>query len=174
MKNVYKFLLVLVAVISFVTFNGCDLEELPINIPMTKEFPVNGTLPVSRTETINFADFPEYQDYEDDISSISYVDAALRTVSINRTDITADITIQVSGGGVVLFNKVISGVNPADYLTQSYPIDLTTDQITAINAYLAISSNRTFTGTVTVSGATGSVTAVIAVDFLLEAMTKTN
>ncbi|MGE5437979.1 MAG: hypothetical protein ACM3O3_12175 [Syntrophothermus sp.] len=171
MKYIYKFLLVFVGVISLISLSGCD-GELPLNIPFTKEFVLNGNIPVTKTETVNFNDYPEYQDNENKIRDLNYVAAAFRVLQLDNTNLTANVTVVIKGGGLTLFQRTLNNVRPADYMTNPYDFDLNQSEIDMVNTYLSLTTNRTFEGTVTISGPSGTVNARVAVDMVLEAVTE--
>jgi hypothetical protein len=168
-----------ISVLALFTFSACDkFESFPINIPISVEVFASGSSSTI-TETKSFcldADSPIYQDYQDKIQSLTFLQAAYRTLAVSSANLQGNIRVKLeTQAGLPLFDVVISNVKPSDYINNPLVLNLTQAQIQAINAYISILSNKCFRATVSVeniSGATAPYSLTGVVDVVMEADTK--
>jgi hypothetical protein len=184
-KNFRTAVLVSAALFFSIT-NGCDaFESFPINIPFTIEFTAEGSSSPIIDAGGGCLDTGSdtYQDYKNKINSLTFVEAAYRTISVkannqNTTSLNCDITVTISiPGGAQLFSYTLSDVNPSSYISTPFVLQLTEDQLTAIRNYLALfeTTNMCFDASYTLSNITGGTPPYEvkgAVDFVLEAETE--
>lgn len=184
MKKYIKPALLIFTVLIFSFNNGCDaFESFPINMPFTIEFEASGTTSPITDNGVGCLETNSetYQEYRDKINSLTFVEAAYRTISLNpgNQNITADINVNVRvPGGATLFNYTIQNVRPADYIPTALVLQLTEPELNAIRSYLELfesTPSMCFEATYTLSNITGGTapyTVKGAVDFVLEAETE--
>ncbi|GEM_PF-4381181 len=132
------FLLLAVLIFS----SACDvldtIKTFPVNIPMSVTFSTSGSnssMVQSSTFCVNQNE--TYLQYKDDISELTYVEAAIRTISYSPSDVRGDIVLKVYDPlGNVLFKEVLEDVSPGDYMNTPYVITLNTDEFNTLNSYL--------------------------------------
>ena len=174
MKITYKYLfLVLITITAFLS-QSCDiLENFFLNLPLKQGITSTGTGPtVNGSETVYLSDYDAYADNIDEIESIKYLAALYRTLpkgenpnpppdSLDLTPGLSGSNIQVTvtdGDGNVVFLRSLPTARAEDYLEDPYEIELTGDEITLMNQYLADYKDPvkrellSFTGTVTMDG----------------------
>ncbi|QQS35656.1 MAG: hypothetical protein IPM56_15640 [Ignavibacteriales bacterium] len=184
MKKYIKSAVLVFTVLIFSLTNGCDaFDSFPLNMPFTITFTASGN---SSTITDNGSgcldtNSETYQEYRDKINSLTFVEAAYRTVSVNtgNQNITADISVIVSiPGGATLFNYTIPNVRPADFISTPLVLQLDQVELDAIRSYLELFQqvpSMCFDATYTLSNISGGAapyTVEGAVDFVLEAETE--
>lgn len=172
------------AVLFFSLSNGCDaFESFPINIPFTITFTATGNnSPITGGPQTGCMDSQSetYQDYKDKIQSLTFVEAAYRTISVSagNQNMTGNINVTIRiPGGSTLFSYTMNNVKPADYISTPFVLQLNESELTAIRNYLQLFESTTmcFEATYTLSNITGGTapyTVVGAVDFVLEAETE--
>lgn len=181
-KNLKSAVLVC-AVLFFSLTNGCDsFESFPINIPFTVTFTASGNTATISGQGAGCMDTNSetYKDYKDKIKTLTFVEAAYRTLSINANNqnIAGDINVTVRiPGGSTLFSYTINNVKPGDYLSTALVLQLTEPELNAIRSYLQLFETTTmcFEATYTLSNLTGGTApyqVMGAVDFVLEAETE--
>ena len=178
MKRLIKISITAFASVLLFFSGGCDdFNSLPLNIPITVNFDLNGGA-LSSTRNFCLDDYSAYTDYQDNINNIQLLRVIYRTYSVTPTDLKGDIRIVVTkDDGTVLVNQVISGVTPADYISPNQPLEfiLTQEELQAFNAYLAQLNNLCFTATISVENITAGEPPFAltgAVDILFEAETS--
>lgn len=164
------------------TWNGCDeFNHLPLNIPLSIQLDlttVGGSFSASKEGCLS-TDSDVYDRYKDNIQSLHFVEAAFRTINVDPTELSGDITVTLrDGNGTELFRYAAPETRLADYMKPNSPyiFKLTQEQIDFINLYLADVVNGTggscFTATVSVNnlvngGQTSTLTC--AIDMVIEA-----
>lgn len=166
------------------TWNGCDeFNSLPLNIPFSISMPVAG-YGSTISESVDYCFSTQsdtYNEYKENVTSLHFVEAALRTIDLYPSDLTGDVDITLQGNGNSLFTYSIPNYKPADYKKPNMPYILQLDQqqIDFINSYLGDILNNSegscFNATITVSNIVngGQPTILhIALDMVIEADTK--
>jgi hypothetical protein len=186
MNKYFKTAVLVSAALFFSITNGCDaFESFPINIPFTIEFTASGSSSPIIDEGGGCLDTGSgtYQDYKDKINSLTFVEAAYRTLSVKAnnqitTSLNCDINVTIERpDGTLLFSYDINDVNPSDYISTPLVLQLDETQLNAIRNYLAIFETTTmcFDATYKLSNITGGTVPYEvkgAVDFVLEAETE--
>jgi hypothetical protein len=152
MKNRIKFLLLPLFVIISLSFNGCILDAfdtLTSGVPLSVDLNVSGSnTTIESSTTFNLDENNTYKDNKSKIKSIKFVKVAYRTKSVNPPTLTGNITLTVKKtDGTILFTKVLPNLKPSDYVTKPMELGLTQAEIQLLDAFLAATSNRTFTAT---------------------------
>lgn len=178
MKRLIKISLTAFASVLLFFTSGCDdFNNLPLNIPITVNFDLNGGA-VSSTRNFCLDEYASYTDFQDNIENIQLLRVIYRTFTVTPNELKGDIRIVVTQeDGTVLVNQVISGVKPANYISPNQPLELvlTQEELQAFNAYLAQLNNLCFSATISVENVTeGELLAQLsgAVDILFEAETS--
>ncbi|MCB9259567.1 MAG: hypothetical protein H6612_09455 [Ignavibacteriales bacterium] len=155
------FLLTLFASFSF--FNGCDeLTNLPINVPMVFPISTSGTnTTLTESASACLSQFDDWQQYQEDIQSATFVSAAYWTESAS-SGLTGNVNVTVSDNlGNVLFSVSIPNYAASSNIDQPYTLELTENEIIAFNDYLSQvgdSGDRCFNASLTISNITGNST----------------
>ncbi len=138
-----KFILNVISLFAFLVFaTSCDvldtIKTFPVNIPITVTFSTSGSnSSMLQSSTFCINDNETYQEYKDDISELSYVEAAIRTISYSPSNVRGDIVLRVYDAmGTELFKEVLEDVSPGDYVSTPYVVVLNTDEFNALNSYL--------------------------------------
>ena len=173
MKSI-KYLFPFLISLFFLQFTGCnELNSIPLNIPITITFN-NQT-----GSNINFdsglyclSDSSQtYKEYQDKINSLTFVQAAFRTISNSNPDFQGNISATVKNqNGVVLASFQMNNIKPGDYVENPLILHLDQTEISAINAALANSTCLEAIVKITSSG--GSTTISGAVDMVFQADTE--
>lgn len=180
MKRLIKISLTAFASVLLFFSSGCDdFNSLPLNIPITVNFSMDGGA-LSSTRNFCLDEYASYTDFQDNIENIQLLRVIYRTFTVTPTDLKGDIRIVVTqddGTGTVLVNQVISGVTPADYISPNQPLEfiLTQEELQAFNAYLSQLNNLCFSATISVENiSAGDPPFQLsgAVDILFEAETS--
>ena len=180
MKRLIKISLTAFASVLLFFSSGCDdFNSLPLNIPITVNFSMDGGT-LSSTRNFCLDEYASYTDFQDNIENIQLLRVIYRTFTVTPTDLKGDIRIVVTqddGTGTVLVNQVISGVIPADYISPNQPLEfiLTQEELQAFNAYLSQLNNLCFSATISVENiSAGDPPYQLsgAVDILFEAETS--
>ncbi|MBK7379250.1 MAG: hypothetical protein IPJ03_09615 [Ignavibacteriales bacterium] len=180
MKRLIKISLTAFASVLLFFSSGCDdFNSLPLNIPITVNFSMDGGA-LSSTRNFCLDEYASYTDFQDNIENIQLLRVIYRTFTVTPTDLKGDIRIVVTqddGTGTVLVNQVISGVIPADYISPNQPLEfiLTQEELQAFNAYLSQLNNLCFSATISVENiSAGDPPFQLsgAVDILFEAETS--
>ena len=180
MKILIKISLTAFASVLLFFSSGCDdFNSLPLNIPITVNFSMDGGA-LSSTRNFCLDEYASYTDFQDNIENIQLLRVIYRTFTVTPTDLKGDIRIVVTqddGTGTVLVNQVISGVTPADYISPNQPLEfiLTQEELQAFNAYLSQLNNLCFSATISVENiSAGDPPYQLsgAVDILFEAETS--
>lgn len=180
MKRLIKISLTAFASVLLFFSSGCDdFNSLPLNIPITVNFSMDGGA-LSSTRNFCLDEYASYTDFQDNIENIQLLRVIYRTFTVTPTDLKGDIRIVVTqddGTGTVLVNQVISGVIPADYISPNQPLEfiLTQEELQAFNAYLSQLNNLCFSATISVENiSAGDPPYQLsgAVDILFEAETS--
>ncbi|MFZ0453686.1 MAG: hypothetical protein WCE54_13760 [Ignavibacteriaceae bacterium] len=172
--NKIKFILPFFIGLLFFQLNGCDeLNSIPLNIPFTVTF-------TDKTGTdINFdsgvhclsSESDTYQEYQDKIQSLTFLQAAYRTISNSSPGVQGNLTATIyNGSGQVLANFQINNINPDDYKTNPLILQINQAGIQAINN--ALSNSTCLRGVVEITSLTGTTTISGAVDLVFQADTK--
>jgi hypothetical protein len=128
-----KFLLMSVIAVLFIS--GCDLGSLPLNVPITVPFALT-----SQTNSLeqqkNFC-LSQYEglDETSKLQRITYVQSAFRIDSLSNNNLTGTLRVEVKHNGSLIFFYQIASARLADYKTTPKILDLTSEQIQAINVF---------------------------------------
>ncbi len=185
MKKKFNILLSLIIAASFIfVFNGCDeFNNFPVNFPISKTIVASGsntTISGSGPICLN-KDSQTFQDYQDKIKGLKFIQAAFRIDSVTASGISApnlkgDIVITLNNqNNLPLFSVKISNINPSDYINKVLVLSLTQNQIQAMNAYISNLNNTCFYGSMEVQNITGGnppFTIVGVIDMVFEADTE--
>ncbi len=184
MKKYLTICFIAVASFGMLSLSGCILDALDtinLNMPISQEFNITGTVPptsYTQSQTIDLSNSSTYQRYQNKIQSISFLTAEFRAKSTpNPPDLSGDVTITLKqSDGTVLFSCPLGNIKPADYVNSPYQLVLTSAQISFLNAYLSILSNKVFVATISItnissSSLTFNLNAVIDVVFKLKTKT---
>jgi hypothetical protein len=170
-----KYFSLFLVLFSLFFLSSCDkFNSLPLNIPYRIHFFVSGSGAIGDS-TASFCpdESTTYQQYQDKIKSLSYVQAAITIDSLSSTSLSVDIQIQIKGGsGNILLTQNITGFKPSDYMNKAYVIKLTQNQIIALNNYLKNLTDNCFQVSIKVSGFSGTQYVGGHIDLVLEADTK--
>lgn len=178
MKKIIKFFSVIFITAFLFVSNGCDeFETLLLNIPMTWQFSMSGAT-LSDEGSVCLNDEQLYQDYQENITSITLVRVIIRFEQIIPAGLTGDINLTLlNGQGFTLYDNTFTGFNPGVYQIPNDPYEIvfTADELQAINDYLSGLNNLCFTGMISatnVSPVASDYTLTGYVDFLFEAETE--
>jgi hypothetical protein len=174
MKKIKKYLLLILITSTVFLNQSCDiLENFFLNLPLKQGITSTGTgTTVDGSETVYLSDYDAYADNIDEIDSIKYLAALYRTLprgenpspppdSLDLTPglVGEDILVTVTDGdGNLVFTRSLPTAAAEDYLETPYEIELTGDERTLMNQYLADYKDPvkrellSFTGTVTMNG----------------------
>lgn len=121
-------------------FNGCeDLADIPLNIPFSIELPplIDSESSAQASTSFCLNQYEEWNDNKDKIQSVKFLSAAYWTTSSSPDDITATINVSVKdNNGITLFADTLPNVSPSDDSINPYKIELSSDEIDVVNAYL--------------------------------------
>ncbi len=167
--------------VTMLSFNGCILDafdHIPLNVPVTIPISTSGSgniLYGSGTYCLD-ENSDVFKDYQDNINSVRFVQAAYRTKSVSP-GLEGDLTIAVKdSSGNPLFTLTYNNVKPADYMAPNQPLilNLNQNQVQALDQYLQTFVGQCLTGEVTihVTGGQSPYNLDAMVDFVLE--TDTN
>lgn len=156
MKKNLSILVIAFTIVSSFSFQSCILDAFDfmyINIWMPSTFNVSGTTSSSSvSKSICLDTTAVYRDYADKVESIQFVTVAFRTIDVG-TGATGNLTLTIADfSGTPLFVKTLPGVSIGNFVTTPASLSLTDAEVTAVNTYLSISSNRCFTATLAAAG----------------------
>lgn len=178
----YKFIFSLFTLIfvSLFLFKGCILDafdEITQNIPISKQFTVQGNTPASSTKNFCLSESSVIQDYQSKIEEIQLVTATYQTISVDPSNATGDLTIKLAKqDGTSLYSYTLSRVSPANYINSPIILQFTDAQLQLINAYLGTLKGGTcFQASILVNNVTpgGSVTLTGKIDIAFKMKAKT-
>ncbi len=176
MKKYTKSYLAAFTILIAVYMTGCDIFEnfqfgLPISFVVSTSGNDNSP---SGSESYCLEQNETYQDYAEDINSITFVEAHVVVVSISPGDEDAigSGTLRLFEGtaptGNPLFTHTESNIRPADYMTpNSYIVSLTQAQLDAVNEAL---KNSTCFYADYVFNVTSGGSAPYAIEFKVDAL----
>lgn len=174
-KIIFYFIFVLAA-IPFLS--GCDeLESIPINIPISIAIETQHTTSTTTSGTASycFENSTAYQQYMDDINSLTYVEASWRTDTVVPSDLSGVVTLTLrnSSGGIILTYS-LGQITPADYINNPLQLQLTEAQIDLINFFLSNNDDLCITAEVLVEQMPGGQDQYVIgiIDLLFEAETN--
>ena len=176
----YKYALTILALVIFFIFKGCildDFDTLTQNIPVSKEFTVQGNAPASTTENFCLSSSQVIQDYRNKIEEIQLVTATYQTISVDPANAKGDVTITLKKqDGTLLYSYTLASISPADYINTPYVLQFTDSQLQLINSYLGtLKDNTCFDASVSVSNVTpgGTITLTGNIDIAFKMKAKT-
>jgi hypothetical protein len=176
----YKYVLSIPVILLLFVFKGCILDAfdtLTQNIPISKEFSVQGTTPATKTENFCLSSSEIIQDYRDKIEDIQLVTATYQTVSVNPSNAQGDVTIMLKKqDGTLLYSYTLSKISPANYINSPLVLEFTDNQLTLINSYLGtLKAETCFQASVTVDNVTpgGTITLNGKIDIAFKMKAKT-
>jgi hypothetical protein len=161
------------------TMSSCDIfENFLFNVPMSFLFESSGSS-LFDDGSACLEDDDTFNDVQDKINDINFVEAYLAVLSISPENIQGDITFTLRGGnasGPVLIQQTLNDVRPADYPPAS-PLKLQFDQsqIQLLNQFLSDAENqRCFYGSFEITdlqngGTTNSIQVRLDVLFNVDA-----
>jgi hypothetical protein len=170
-----KYFSLFLVLFSLFLLSSCDkFNSLPLNIPYRIPYFASGSGTIGDSTGSYCPDLSTtYQQYEDKLESLSYVQAALTVDSLSSTSLSVNVEIQIKGSsGNVLLTQDITNFKPADYKNKAYVIKLTQSQIIALNNYLNNLNDNCFQVSIKVSGFSGMQYVGGHIDLVLEADTK--
>jgi hypothetical protein len=141
MNNIIKaFVFVFSIALSFVSNSCNEFDTLPLNIPFSIKVITQGNSNPTVADPVSYClnQSSTYNDYADNIQKLTYVEAAFRTDSVKNITLgNVTVTVEVIGG-TILFQKTLTGINPASYKSPNAPfiLILTANEIAAVNTYL--------------------------------------
>jgi hypothetical protein len=161
----YKYVISITALMLLFILKGCildDFDTLTQNVPVNKDFTVQGTTPATKTEDFCLSSSSIIQDYRNKIEEIQLVTATYQTVSVNPSNAKGDVTIALKKqDGTLLYSYTLAGISPADYISTPYVLQFSDAQLQLINSYLGTLKGETcFEASVTVDNVTpgGTIT----------------
>jgi len=170
-----------VMVLSLFSLNGCILDAfdtLTQNIPYSKEFPLSSSQTTySNSQTIDLSSSTVYKNYQDKIEEIKFIRAEYRTVSVDPSNLSGNITITLKdASGNILFSRELGQLSASDYIEKPRELTLNSTQIGLINNYLSKLSNRILIATISVTNIQSSppnYKLVGAIDVVFRMKSKT-
>jgi hypothetical protein len=174
-KNNY-IILVLVFVL---LLSGCDvldsLNTFPLNIPISIELSVAGNYTsITKSGDICLDESDTYKKYEKKIKDITFLEAAMRTISASPQNLKGHVYLTLAdGSGNILFNKDFGVIKPSDYISSPYILPLNQKEIESINTYLNTSGSKCFTAAVTVNDMPGGVSQSIDISIDMVFLSET-
>ena len=159
MKKFIKSSLLAFTLITAIVIDGCDIfENFQFGLPVSFEIESPGAPPFGFT-TYCLTDNETYNNYKDELKSITFVGAYIVTREVNPTTLTGDAALRLYEGtnaqGELLFEHIANDFTPADHdSTNAYKVALTSAQIAKVNESLS-SGNRCFYGEYVVQNVTG-------------------
>ncbi len=142
MKKSKSFINGILLLTVLVFISSCDvldtIKTFPVNIPISVTFSTSGSnSSMVQSSTFCVNDNKTFIEYKDNINELTYVEAAIRTISYSPSDVRGDIVLKVMDPlGNILFKEVLENVSPGDYETNPYVITLSTDEFNTLNSYL--------------------------------------
>lgn len=163
MKKLYKPLLFIAALFTVLLVNGCDpFDDVYLTLVMDTEFSTVGAgsdifIQANRC----LSDFDDYEDNKDNLEEIRYITAAYLTINstqgLQGNNLT--LTLYEGNGTTMIFRYVIPTFIAANYVNNPLKINLTQQEIDALNLYLRNpQENKCFVATLQVSNVTASAT----------------
>jgi len=174
MKKTYKYLFLILITFTLFLNQRCDiLENFFLNLPLKQGITATGTnTTISSSETVYLSDYDGYADNIDEIENVTYLAALYRTLprgenpnsppdSLDLTPglVGEDILVTVTDGdGNIVFTRSLPSAVAEDYLETPYEVELSGNEITLMNQYLADFKDPvkrdllSFTGTITMNG----------------------
>ena len=154
MKKFIKSSLLAFTLITAVVMDGCDaFESFVFGLPVSVTITTTGSTNPSGSASFCLDTIQTYQDYADKLNSIVFVEAYFVTLSISSGDenLQGDGVLRLFAGnapvGTPLFVHTKNDIKPADYLSPNfYKIELTPEEIAAINAALKNNNSKCFYG----------------------------
>jgi hypothetical protein len=176
-KYIYNTITAIFIIFTAVSFNACDeFNTFPINIPISFEFTATGSDSQFDSGQYCLEQSDVYQDYQENVKSLSYIEAAYRTISISDPSVQGTINVQVLNTvtNTVIINFTLSSFRPADYISTPLILNVDQSQIDVFNTYLnSLPLNaKCFRVIVTITGVSGTQTLNGAVDAVFEAETE--
>lgn len=172
-----KLILLPLFFIAVLIYSGCDeFESIPLNIPVTIEVSTSGNVASPIILNQGFCldtDSDTYQDYQDQINQITFLEAAWRTKDGTTPNLQGSITLELrDNNNNILFTVQIPSANLDTYKTSPYILQLSQAQVQAINNFLNGLNRRCFNATATITTDAASASVVGAIDLVLEAETE--
>jgi hypothetical protein len=160
MKKFIKSSLLTFTLLLTIIVNGCDIfENFQFGLPVSFEIESTGTTSPFGSAFYCLTDNETYNDYEEDINSITFVAAYIVTREVNPTTLSGDAVLRLYEGtnssGQLLFEHTATNLTPADHdSTNAYKIEFTSAEIANVNQSLN-SGNRCFYGEYLVQNISG-------------------
>jgi len=164
MKIFFNKLALLSIFVGFTFLNSCDeLNNLPLNIPIRVNFSTSGSdSQLIENQSFWLSNVQEWRDNQENINSANFVSAAYWTQSASP-GLQGDINVALADeNGNLLFSINIPNYKAADNLDTPYTLELSQNQIQALDDYLSTIGNdgndHSFIASLTISNITGSST----------------
>lgn len=148
MKKFIRYYLTALILLTAVLMNGCDIfESFQFGLPISVEIDSQGVTNPFGSASFCLDTDKTYQKYQDDINSINFVAAYIVTLEVNPATITGNAILRLYEGtnssGKLLFEHTAANITPAAHdSSNAYKVELTADQISAINQSLALADNN--------------------------------
>lgn len=177
MKNLNKYFFLSLLAFGILANQGCDiLNNYFLNLPLKQGITATGNnTTISNSDTVFLSDYDAYEDNIEEIQSITYLAALYRTLprgenpnpppdSLDLTPGLVGQNIEVTvtdGDGNLVFTRNLPSAVADDYLTTPYEVELTANEISLINEYLADFKDKSkrdmlsFTGSITMNNISG-------------------
>jgi hypothetical protein len=154
--NKNKIVFSIIALVILFVLKGCILDAfdtLTQNIPISKEFTVQGTGSVSSPTNFCLTESEVIEDYRGKIENIELVTATYQTISISPANTKGNITISLAeSDGTELYSYTLTNVSPAAYINNPFVLTITPTQLQLLNAYLGTLKEGTcFRATLSIS-----------------------
>jgi hypothetical protein len=145
MKKIIKSSILLFSMVFAVALNGCDaLQNFLFDLPIDFTVTASDNSSKAQGEYYCLDENSTYNDYVEDLNSVTFIEAHIVTDSISTGDenIQGDGTLRLYAGtsafGTLLLEYTDSNVKLADhYKPNGYKLALTQDKIDVVNASLA-------------------------------------
>jgi len=176
MKNYLIKSMLAMFVFTLVSFNGCILDSfnsVTQNVPISQTFYLSSNqTSFSDSQTVDLSSSSVYQNYQEKIESIQLVRAEYRTISVNPSSLSGNISFVLNDwNGNKLFSLGLGQITPANYQKTPLEFQLTGAQIAMVNNYLSKLSNNKFQATISITNIKSSsvnYTLIGAVDAVFE------
>jgi hypothetical protein len=143
--------------LSILSFNGCEFDTLPINIPISIPVIFEGSVnSINVEKSFCLDDYDSYKQHLNDMKNLTYLESAFRVDIISHPNITGTFNIELKNqAGQTLFSIQHNNFRPADYMVNPYILPLTGTHIQALNAYISNISNKCFSASASLTNITG-------------------
>lgn len=160
MKNLFQKTIFTLLTMSVFIFTSCDeLSQLALNIPLPIEFSARGSnTTISETEQFCLSDYQEWRDNMENVESVKFLKASYWTLDGSTPNLKGNVSFTLLNEvGNTIFIVDLGNITAADYLSNPFELQLTEDQVAALDDYLSVLAfnDRCFTSILTVTNVTG-------------------